>query len=132
MVSGLLWIIGIFGLCTVLVHGLYWLQRKTSDKTVHVVLVTFNNQTQIEWYLRSFLWVTWVRGRSIYVTIFDAGSTDETLAIIQKLAAGRENMRVELSVEGISDYLNERLNEEVIFLQLMSRTAKDGWLIPRW
>jgi uncharacterized protein (UPF0276 family) len=132
MVIGLLWIIGVFGLCAVLVHGSYWLQRKTLDKTVHVVLVTFNNQTQIEWYLRSFLWLSWVRGRSIYVTVFDAGSTDETVAIVQKLAAARENIHVELSTEGISDYLSQRLNEEVIFLQLMSRTAEDGWLIPHW
>jgi hypothetical protein len=131
MVIGLLWIIGIFGLCIIMVHGLYWLQRKTLDKTVHVVLVTYNNQTQIEWYLRSFLWVSWVRGRSIYVTVFDAGSTDETVAIVQKLAAARDNVRVELSTAGISDFLHQHLKEEVIFLQLMSRTAKDGWLIPR-
>jgi hypothetical protein len=132
MVIGLLWIIGIFGLCMVLVHGSYWLQRKTLDKTVHVVVVTFNNQTQIEWYLRSFLWVSWVRGRSINVAVFDAGSMDETVAIVQKLAAARENVQVELSTEGISEYLNQHLNEEVIFLQLMNRTAKDGWLIPHW
>jgi hypothetical protein len=132
MVIGLLWIIGIFALCITLVHGLYWLQRKTLDQTVHVVLVTFNNQTQIEWYLRSFLWVSWVRGRSIHVTVFDAGSTDDTVAIVHKFAATRENVQVELSTEGISDFLNQHLKDEVIFLQLMNRTAKDGWLIPNW
>jgi hypothetical protein len=130
MVIGLLWIVGIYGFCTMLVHGIYVLQRKT--KTIHVALVTLNNQTQIEWYLRSFLWVSRLRGQSIYVTVFDAGSTDETVAIVEKLAAQRDNIKVELSAEGVPPYMNQHKDDEIIVLQLMNRTAKDGWLIPRW
>jgi hypothetical protein len=141
MVTGILWIIGIYGFCMVLVHGLYRLQRNLkSDKqaasenknTIHVALVTLNNQTQIEWYLRSFLWVSLLRGRSIYVTVFDAGSTDETLAIVAKLASTRDNITVEASTEGVLHFMSQHKDDRVIVLQLMNRTAKDNWLIPFW
>jgi hypothetical protein len=141
MVNGLLWIIGIYGLCAALVHGLYWLQRsltaekeaaKVNKRTIHVALVTLNNQTQIEWYLRSFLWISALRGRSIYVTVFDAGSTDETLAIIAKLASVRDNIKVEVSNEGVPSYMSQHKEDTVIVLHLMNRTAKDSWLIPKW
>jgi hypothetical protein len=141
MVNGLLWIIGIFGICTALVHGLYWMQRtltaekqtaKVNKKTIHVALVTLNNQTQIEWYLRSFLWISVMRGRSIYVTVFDAGSTDETLAIIAKLASVRDNIKVEVSTEGVTSYMSQHKEDTVIVLHLMNRTFKDSWLIPKW
>jgi hypothetical protein len=141
MVIGMLWIVGIYGFCIVLVQGLYRLQRNlTSDKqadrenknTIHVALVTLNNQTQIEWYLRSFLWVSLLRGRSIYVTVFDAGSADETLAIVAKLASTRDNITVETSTEGLLHFMNQRKDDRVIVLQLMNRTAKDSWLIPFW
>jgi hypothetical protein len=130
MVIGLLWIVGIYGFCTVLVHGMYELHRKT--KTIHVALVTLNNQTQIEGYLRSFMWVSRLRGRSIFVTVFDAGSTDDTVAIVEKLAAQRDNIKVEVSAEGVPPYMEQHKDDEIIVLQLMNRTAKDGWLIPRW
>jgi glycosyltransferase involved in cell wall biosynthesis len=130
MVIGLLWIVGIYGFCTALIHGMYELQRKT--KTIHVVLITLNNQTQIEWYLRSFIWVSWLRGRSILVTVFDAGSTDETAAIVQKLAAQRDNLKVEISADGVPQYMNQHKDDEIIVLQLKDRTAKDGWFIPHW
>jgi hypothetical protein len=142
MVNGMLWIVGIYGFCMVLVQGLYRLQRNLTldDKqaanekknTIYVALITLNNQTQIEWYLRSFLWMSLLRGRSIYVTVFDAGSTDETVAIAAKLASTRDNITVETSAEGFPLFMSQRKDERVIVLQLMNRTAKDSWLIPYW
>jgi cellulose synthase/poly-beta-1,6-N-acetylglucosamine synthase-like glycosyltransferase len=130
MAIGLLWIVGIYGFCTLLVHGLYELQRK--KKLIHMALITLNNQSQIEWYLRSFIWVSWLRGRSIDVTVFDAGSTDETAAIVKKLADQRDNIKLEISTEGVLQYMNQNSDDEMIVLQLMNRTAKDGWLISHW
>lgn len=141
MVNGLLWIIGVYGFCIVLVHGMHWLQSKliakkqatkVNKRTIHAVLVTLNNQLQIEWYLRSFLWISVLRGRSIYVTVFDAGSTDETLAIVTKLASTRDNIWVETSTEGIPHFMSQHKDDAVMVLQLMNRTAKDSWLIPHW
>jgi TM2 domain-containing membrane protein YozV len=129
MVIGLVWIMGIYGLCALLVLGLHRFQQK---KPIHVALVTLNNQTQIEWYLRSFLWISVLRGRSIYVTVFDAGSTDETLAIIIKLASTRDNIKMETSTEGVSNYMIQHGEDAVVVLHLMNRTDKDGWLIPHW
>jgi hypothetical protein len=129
MVIGLVWILGIYGFCALLVLGLHRLQKKES---IHVALVTLNNQTQIEWYLRSFLWISVLRGRSIYITVFDAGSTDETLAIIAKLASVRDNIKVEVSTEGVPGYMSQHNEDKFIVLHLMNRTAKDSWLIPKW
>jgi hypothetical protein len=141
MVNGLLWIIGIYGFCILLVLGAHRLQNRlttekqaanVNKKTIHVALVTLNNQTQIEWYLRSFLWVSALRGRSIYVTVFDAGSTDETLAIVAKLASTRDNIRVESSTEGMTHFMIQHKEATVVILQLMNRTSKDSWLLPHW
>ncbi|QGQ93511.1 hypothetical protein EHS13_00510 [Paenibacillus psychroresistens] len=127
MVIGLIWIMGIYGLCALLVLGLHRLQQK---KPIHVALVTLNNQTQIEWYLRSFLWVSVLRGRSIYLTVFDAGSTDETLAIVTKLALDRDNIKVETSTDGVSTYMNQHGEDAVIVLQLMNQSKEASWLKP--
>jgi hypothetical protein len=141
MVDGLLWIVGIYGFCIMLVLGLHRLQTKLTaekqaakinKKTIYVALVTLNNQTQIEWYLRYFLWVSALRGRLIYVTVFDAGSTDETLAVVGKLASIRDNIEVESSTEGIAHFMIQHKEAAVVVLQLMNRTSKDSWLLPNW
>lgn len=141
MVNGLLWIIGIYGFCITLVLGVRRLHTRlatekqaanVNKKTIHVALITLNNQTQIEWYLRSFLWISALRGRSIYVTVFDSGSTDETLAIVAKLASIRDNIQVEASTEGMAHFMIRHKEATVVVLQLMNRTSKDGWLIPYW
>jgi hypothetical protein len=50
------------------------------------VLVSNDNQLQIEWYIRSILFFSWVKGKSIHITVVDEESTDDTLKIIEKLA----------------------------------------------
>jgi glycosyltransferase involved in cell wall biosynthesis len=129
MAIGLVWIIGIYGLCALLVHGAHRLQHR---KMIYVALVTLNNETQIEWYLRSFLWISALRGRMIYVMVFDAGSTDETLAIIAKLASNRDDIKVEASAEGLLSYMGLHSEDSVIVLDIMNRSAKESWLIPNW
>src|SRR5260370_785384 len=93
MVIGLLWIFGIYGFCTACIHVLHWYGRVVNTgrdveyskrKTIYVVLVTLNNQLQIEWYVRSYLMVSLLRGRLIDLTVFDAGSTDDTLPIVER------------------------------------------------
>lgn len=129
MAIGLAWIIGIYGIGALMVHVVHRYQYK---KLIHVALVTMNNETQIEGYLRTFLWISAIRGRSIYVTVFDSGSTDETLTIVTKFALERDNIKIETSTEGMSDYMITHSEDTVLVLQLMNRTAVDGWLIPNW
>jgi hypothetical protein len=82
---GLLWIVGCYGLSIALVH-FYFGKQKLRGKAVKVLLITKNNQMQIEWYIRSLFFVSRLRGRELSATILDEGSTDETLKIIERLS----------------------------------------------
>jgi len=85
MVVGLICIIGFYGLAVLLMHGCYARFRGKGRKPVHYVLVTNNNETQLEWYVRSLLFFSWLKGKPIFLVIADEGSTDGTLAIARIL-----------------------------------------------
>ncbi len=57
--------------------------------SAHYTLITNNNQLQIEWYVRSILLFSWMKGRTVQLTIQDQSSTDQTLDIIRKLTRHR-------------------------------------------
>jgi hypothetical protein len=132
MVIGLLWIIGIYGFCTLLIHVLHGLDRTVNGRRrkLQIVLITLNNQLQIEWYLRSFLFVCWLRGLYIQITVFDAGSSDETIAIVHKLAKTRDHIQFELSLDRMASFMEEHAMEEIVVLQLLDKSPQDRWLIP--
>jgi glycosyltransferase involved in cell wall biosynthesis len=141
MVIGLLWIFGIYGLCTACIHLLHWFglgaytQRDfdySKRKMIYVVLVTLNNQLQIEWYVRSYLMVSLLRGRLIDLTVFDAGSTDDTLPIVQRLAKTRDNISVEATTESLAEFLEAHEADQVVQLHLMGRAANEGWFRLDW
>jgi hypothetical protein len=83
---GLLWIVGCYGISIALLHLCFGKQQVLKRKAVKVLLITKNNQTQIEWYIRSLFFVSRLRGRELSATILDEGSTDETLKIIERLS----------------------------------------------
>lgn len=86
MMLGLVWIMSCYAAGIALVHLLHWhWKRQGTERTTHYVLRTYNNQLQMEWYLRSLHFFSWVKGRTIAVTIADEGSTDDTLAIAERL-----------------------------------------------
>lgn len=87
MIVGLLSIIGAYALAIAVVHlgrSLFSWERR---KPVCYVLVTRNNATQIEWYLRMLLFVSRLKGRTVHIVMLDEHSEDETLSIAQRLAA---------------------------------------------
>jgi hypothetical protein len=87
MLEGLIWIVGIYAAGLAMIHWLHWRWRKNGEaRTTHYVLMTRNNQHQVEWYIRSLHFFSWMKGRSIAVTVVDEGSTDETLEIVGRLA----------------------------------------------
>jgi hypothetical protein len=141
MVIGLLWIFGIYGFCTACIHVLHWLGRGaytgrdfeySKRKTIYVVLATLNNQLQIEWYVRSYLMVSLLRGRLIDLTVFDAGSTDDTLPIVQRLAKTRDNIKVEATSEGLEAFIEAHQADQVVQLHLIGRSVKERWLRLHW
>jgi len=82
----LLSIVGCYGLCVVLLHWGRSVARLHSVPPTRVVLITSNNQKQIEWVVRSLFFMSWLKGRQINATIVDKNSTDDTLKIIERLA----------------------------------------------
>ena len=94
MVVGLICIIGFYGLAVLLMHGCYARFGAKGRKPVHYVLVTNNNETQLEWYVRSLLFFSWLKGRPVFLVIADEGSTDGTLAIAHILKRQQSAMDI--------------------------------------
>ncbi len=62
------------------------LRRSGSGKgTKHLVVISADSQATIEWWVRSYVFWNWVRGEVCRCTCIDLGSTDDTLAILQRL-----------------------------------------------
>jgi hypothetical protein len=118
---GLLWILGCYGLSIALLHIYFGTRLNKARKAVKVLLITKNNQDQIEWYIRSMFFFSRLRGRDLTATILDEGSTDETIQIIERLSH-KHQMNVERSSPGQS--LDETLrmygNDPVILVNLSS------------
>ncbi|HEY0827904.1 MAG TPA: hypothetical protein VGE40_07415 [Bacilli bacterium] len=102
MIEGFLLIVGCYGVCVALVHLFHQRSQqqnrsqqhnprpsKPKPHVPHYVLITHNNQMQVEWYLRSLLIYSKMRGQSLKITIIDEGSQDDTLAIVWRMSLNR-------------------------------------------
>lgn len=85
MIPGLLWMIGSYGLCIVLVHAAHAWARGGRQAVCHYVLIGRNQQLRMEWFIRSLLLFGWLRGCSVQITVLDEGSQDDTLEIVRRL-----------------------------------------------
>lgn len=121
MVLGLLWIIGIYGLCALLVHVVHsGFHRHPKEVLVkHYVLITHNNQLHIEWYMRSLILFSWLKGKEIKVTVMDEGSSDDTVAIVEKMARKRNAaLTLYTTPQNLEQYVHSCSDEEIIVLEL--------------
>ena len=119
MMTGILWIAGVYGSCIVLlhiVHALY--RRKSSGRSAYVVCITHNNELQIEWYIRSILFVSWLRGKPLKLVVFDDESEDDTVRIVEKAAASGEQVTLYRSVDGLDAFLEDHQRDDVTVIQL--------------
>lgn len=69
----------------------------------HYVLLGDNHELQMEGYIRAIRWFSLATGSPVKITVIDEGSTDQTAAIVQKLAredAGIGLHRSEPALEG--------------------------------
>jgi len=120
MLEGLLWIFGSYGLCIALVHLFYiaHVQHRNGKRTF--VWMTRNNQSHIEWYIRSLSFVSWLKGREIDIYIVDEGSTDDTLEIVRRLMT-HSGISVHIVPAGKSlDQLMEELRTDSIVMVKLS------------
>ncbi|OPA75669.1 hypothetical protein BVG16_20265 [Paenibacillus selenitireducens] len=89
MLLTLLWIVLSYALAVAAVHLAFrWRKKHTSGTTnreVEYVLVTKQNQSQIEWVVRALMMYAWLQGKTLRLTIIDEDSTDLTIPIAQRL-----------------------------------------------
>lgn len=121
MIVGLLSIFGAYGLAIAFVHLWHAWRQGSMKQTLHYILITKNNGSHMEWYVRSLLWIAWLRARPIHIVIVDEGSQDDTLVIAARLAKSRSTYLelVECGDAGMPDHIIARYEtEEVVLVRL--------------
>lgn len=127
MMIGLVWIIGSYAAGVAFIHWLYrrW-KRGEPKRTVHYILRTYNNQLQIEWFIRTLYFFSRVKGRTITVTLVDEGSTDDTLMIVSRLSFEHQlTICKELDWDG-EKWVREHKEEQVIVVRLNQNEGLDS------
>lgn len=122
MIVGLCWIIGSYGLCVLIVHLLYAMNpiQAGNMTPVHYMVLTKNNQVNIEWYLRYLWFFSWLKGKHIKVTVIDNGSSDETLEIIDHFS-GPLNIVVIQQSESPDWDISDQLDRYTVVLNLRNK-----------
>ncbi|MEO3947263.1 hypothetical protein [Gorillibacterium sp. CAU 1737] len=119
MIPGFLMILGAYGLCAVVVHALYAYSKKGGESpTYGLVVITRNSESEIEWYLYAYLFVSRLRGRQTAITVFDDQSEDETVSIIRRVQLKAPNVRLEESLDGLDRFLEEHESQPLLVLHL--------------
>ncbi|WP_169084574.1 hypothetical protein [Paenibacillus sp. PL91] len=90
----LLLVIGCYALAALSVHLAFRIWRGRQQSSKHYVLVADVRQKNMEWYVRSLFSFSRRMGKDVRLTIVDRGITDETLAIVERLARGGNEVRV--------------------------------------
>lgn len=62
-----------------------YLRRASNSETRYLVVLTANSQATIEWWIRSFAFWNWIHGKPCHCVCIDLGSSDDTLAILERL-----------------------------------------------
>ncbi|WP_054025406.1 glycosyltransferase family A protein [Bacillus sp. FJAT-28004] len=90
----LLLVIGCYVLAALSVHLAFRIWRGRQQSSKHYVLVADVQQKNMEWYVRSLFSFSRRMGKNVRLTIVDQGATDETLAIVERLARGGNEVRI--------------------------------------
>jgi glycosyltransferase involved in cell wall biosynthesis len=80
-----------------------------------------NNELHVEWYLRSLLLFSWLKGRNVRVLLLDEGSTDDTLTIANRMAGDRPDEMQVMRLENpdlLDDIIACYEQEEVVLVRL--------------
>ncbi|UKS26126.1 hypothetical protein LOZ80_32025 [Paenibacillus sp. HWE-109] len=119
---GLLWILGCYGISIAVLHLLIGNRKGKGKKPTKILLVTKNNQNQIEWYIRSLFFFSRVKGNEVTATIFDEGSSDDTRKIIERLSYTHSlNLNQGTDSSSVDDYLSRNEQEALIVVHLSNR-----------
>jgi len=85
-----LWLLAVYGLSTILIHGMMrWNGYEQAQQELKVHLLLYNSENCLEGTIRSLVHHSRLKGRPIQLVVYDYGSTDQTERILQTLK--REN-----------------------------------------
>ncbi|WP_141506485.1 hypothetical protein [Paenibacillus luteus] len=90
----LILVIGCYVLAALSVHLAYRIWRRKQQSSKHYVLIADVSHKNIEWYVRSLFSFSKRMGRNVRLTIVDRGVTEETRAIVERLARGGREVNV--------------------------------------
>ncbi|UJF33235.1 hypothetical protein [Paenibacillus hexagrammi] len=120
---GLLWIVGCYGISIAVLHILFGTRKERSRNPARVLVITKNNENQIEWYLRSLFFFSRFKGRELQTTILDEGSSDDTIKIIERLSHTHSiELGSDLAYRSVDDYLGQHEKDSVIVVNLSNQT----------
>lgn len=93
----LLWIFALYGLTSLWIQIRKWLHHSRKKLGIHYYLYTHHSQGKIEWMIRYLSQLALLEGRSFHFSVYDFGSEDDTLAIIERLR--KDGLYIELMPE---------------------------------
>lgn len=125
MLTPLLSILLVYAAAIAAVHAFHAWHKRRERRAIHYILVTFNHERQIEWYVRALGFYAWVTGKRIRLTVLDLHSDDATLGIVRRLK-GLAGM--ELSVTTDESVLSRAGDSDVKIIDL--RNPHEARQIP--
>ncbi|WP_438435065.1 hypothetical protein [Gorillibacterium sp. sgz500922] len=133
MIPGLLMIVGAYAICAAVIHVLHACSRRRKEReTYQLVVITRDSAAKIEWYLYSYLFVSWLRGRQTAIAVFDDGSKDDTAAIVRKVELERPNVKLYESTEGLDRFLEEHESQPLLVLHLYRMDLSPKRPLHQW
>lgn len=119
---GLLCIFGCYGVSIIMLHLLFGARKGSKKKPATILLVTKNNQNQIEWVIRSLFFFSHVKGNHVRATIIDEGSSDDTKEIIVRLSQTYAvELRDQSEYDAVDRFLSQHDEDPVVILHLSNR-----------
>lgn len=127
----LLWIVLVYALAVAAVHVAYdvRIRRKLDSNAsdLKYVVVTRQNQHQIERVIRALSLYGWLKGYTIHVTVLDEESTDLTVPILERLAENSD-MRMDIVIVRQGEALQvdglELASAQIVYLNVEEDWSK--------
>jgi hypothetical protein len=107
MITILLGVLGCYILAAISVHLFRRWSRNRSRQQRHFILLADNNQQTMEWYIRSLHRLERKSGTPVKITVVDKGSTDETMAIVDRFPKSGIHVEKAVLPASVRDGTNE-------------------------
>lgn len=112
MLGLLLFVIGCYVAAALSVHLAYRLRMRGKNASRHYVLIADRQQSNMEWYMRSLFSFSRRMGKDVKVTVVDSGATEETLAIVDRMARSGNRINVHALPSSQTAAMNDKTKPE--------------------